>query len=169
MAGLSHTADKLFRGILSTKKGECLRRDGRLSYTRMRELFLAKIEQLGMVPKQFGMHSLWAGGATTTANTEVPDRLLIKRHGRWRSDAAKDGYVKDSVERRLTVSKGLAVRLGVLGDCLITNFAMVCVFLFVYMCICAVSAQWTLNKLCYHVKGGGGRYMFLSVECSELD
>ena len=26
---------------------------------------------------------------------------LIKRHGRWKSESAKDGYVKDSVQRRL--------------------------------------------------------------------
>ena len=32
---------------------------------RVRELLLEKIEQLGMEPKAFGMHSLWAGGATT--------------------------------------------------------------------------------------------------------
>ena len=41
MAGLSRTADKLFRGIVSTGKGECLRRGGGLGYTRMRELLLA--------------------------------------------------------------------------------------------------------------------------------
>ena len=74
----------------------------------MRELLLAKIEQLGMDPKLFGMHSLRAGGATAAANAGVPVRLF-KRHGRWRSESAKDGYVKDSVERRLSVSKSLGV------------------------------------------------------------
>ena len=108
MAGLSHTSDKLFRGIVSTKAGERLRKEGGLSYSRLRELLLAKIEQLGMDPKLFGMHSLRAGGATAAANAGVPDRLF-KRHGRWRSEAAKDGYVKDSVERRLSVSKSLGV------------------------------------------------------------
>ena len=58
IAGLCHTADKLFRGIVSTRKGECSRRGGGLGYTRMRELLLAKIEQLGMDPKQFGMQSV---------------------------------------------------------------------------------------------------------------
>ena len=107
-AGLSHTSDNLFRAIVSTKKGECLRKGGGLSYSRLRELLLAKIEQLGMDPKLFGMHSLRAGGATAAANAGVPDRLF-KRHGRWRSESAKDGYVKDSVERRLSVSKSLGV------------------------------------------------------------
>ena len=79
-----------------------------MSYSRLRELLLAKIEQLGMDPKLFGMHSLRAGGATAAANAGVPDKLF-KRHGRWRSESAKDGYVKDSVERRLSVSKSLGV------------------------------------------------------------
>ena len=98
----------LFWAIVSTKKDEYLRRGGSLSYSRLRELLLAKIEQLGMDPKLFGMHSLLAGGATAAANAGVPDRLF-KRHGRWRSESAKDGYVKDSVEQRLSVSKSLHV------------------------------------------------------------
>ena len=52
------------------------------------------------------MHSFKAGGATAAANAGVPDRLF-KRHGRWRSEVAKDGYVKDSVEARLSVSQSL--------------------------------------------------------------
>ena len=108
MAGLSHTSDKLFRAIVSTKNGERLRGGGGLSYSRLRELLLAKLEQLGMDPKLFGMHSLRAGGATAAANAGVPDRLF-KRHGRWKSESAKDGYVKDSVERRLSVSKSLGM------------------------------------------------------------
>ena len=54
------------------------------------------------------MHSLRAGGAMAAANAGVPDRLF-KRHGRWKSESAKDGYVKDSVERRLEVSKQLGI------------------------------------------------------------
>ena len=58
-----------------------------------------------MDPKLFGMHSL---RATDAANAGVPGRLF-KRHGRWRSESAKDGYVIDSVERRLSVSKSLGI------------------------------------------------------------
>ena len=73
---------------------------------QLRELLLAKIKQLGWDPAIFGMHSLCTGGATAVANAGVPDRLF-KSHGRWRSETAKDGYVKDSVEKRLGVSYGL--------------------------------------------------------------
>jgi hypothetical protein len=43
-------------------------------------------------------------GATAAYNFGVPDRLF-KRHGRWRSENAKDGYVKDSFNDLLFVSK----------------------------------------------------------------
>lgn len=96
----------LFRGIVHTKKGEKLRRTGHISYTRVRELMLQKVAKLGYDAHKFSMHSFRAGGATAAANAGVPDRLF-KRHGRWRSESAKDGYVKDSVESRLSVSRSL--------------------------------------------------------------
>ena len=81
--------------ISVTRDGERLRKTRGLSYTRLRELLLSKISQLGYDPKPFGLHSLRASGATVAANADVPDRLF-KRHGRWKSDSAKDGYIKDS-------------------------------------------------------------------------
>ena len=50
---------------------------GGLSHSRLRELLLTKIEQLGMDPKLFGMR---AGGATAAADAGVSDRLF-KRYG----------------------------------------------------------------------------------------
>lgn len=38
----------------------------------------------------------------------IPDRLF-KRHGRWRSESAKDGYVSDSLGKLLSVSSSLGV------------------------------------------------------------
>ena len=107
MASLAHSSSlPLFRGITRTKNGERLRSSGSLSYTRMRELFLTKLRELGFDASKFGLHSLRAGGATAAANAGVPDRLF-KRHGRWRSESAKDGYVKDSREALLSVTKSL--------------------------------------------------------------
>ena len=71
---------RLFRGIVVSKNGERLRLQGSLSYTRLRELFLHKLSELGFDAKQFGLHSLRAGGATAAAQAGVPDRLF-KRHG----------------------------------------------------------------------------------------
>ena len=105
MGGLStQSHDKVFRAVVCAKEGQRLHKGGSISYTRLRKLLLEKIRQLGMDPSAFGMHSLRAGGATAAAGAGVADRLF-KRHGRWRSESAKDGYVKDSLEQRLSVTK----------------------------------------------------------------
>ena len=97
----------LFRGIAKGAGYEKLRNDSKpLSYTRVREILLAALKDIGLDPKLFGTHSLRSGGATDAANSGVPDRLF-KRHGRWRSEKAKDGYVKDNVRQLLRVSLGL--------------------------------------------------------------
>ena len=107
MATLSQSSSlSVFRGITKTKQGERLRASGSLSYTRMRELFLAKLKQLGFDATKFSLHSLRSGGATAAANAGVADRLF-KRHGRWRSETAKDGYVKDFRDALMSVSMSL--------------------------------------------------------------
>ena len=58
--------------------------------------------------KHLDFDSLRSGGATAAANAGVHDRLF-KRHGRWRSETAKDGYVKDKLDALLSVSKSLHV------------------------------------------------------------
>ena len=77
-----------------------------MSYTRTRKIVLQAFAELGYPRQLFGLHSLRAGGASAAANAGVSDRLF-KRHGRWRSDRAKDGYIKDSLESLLSVSKSL--------------------------------------------------------------
>lgn len=39
-----------------------------------------------------GIHSFRSGGVTVAAGSDVDERCL-KRHGRWVSDSAKDGYI----------------------------------------------------------------------------
>ena len=98
----------LFRPIQKTKSGEKLRQSGKISYNCLRESFHKKLTVLGLPPSDFGLHSLRAGGATAAANAGISDRLF-KRHGRWQSENAKDGYVKDKMEFRLKVSKSLGL------------------------------------------------------------
>ena len=52
------------------------------------------------------VHSLRASGASMAVNTGVNERCL-KRHGRWKTDIAKDGYIKDSLDMKLSISKSL--------------------------------------------------------------
>ena len=77
-----------------------------MSYTRSREIVLQAFAELGYPKHFFGFHSLRVGGASAAANAGVSDRLF-KRHGRWRTDRAKDGYIKASLESLLSVSKSL--------------------------------------------------------------
>ena len=69
---------------------------------------LEKLGEVGLDKSKFGLHSLRSGGASAAANAGIPDRWF-KRHGRWRSESAKDGYIKDSLEDRLQVSRNLGL------------------------------------------------------------
>ncbi|XP_019851172.1 PREDICTED: uncharacterized protein LOC109581484 isoform X2 [Amphimedon queenslandica] len=102
----SQSAECLFRGIVKSKNGERLRSLGSLSYSRIREILMGKIKALGYDPADYGTHSFRSGGASLAANRGVPDRLF-KKHGRWKSESAKDGYIKDSLSARLDVSRKL--------------------------------------------------------------
>ena len=77
-----------------------------MSYSSVRALVKAKATQLGLSAKQYGTHSMRAGGASSAANSDVSERIL-QRHGRWASSTSKDRYVKDSLDKRLEVSRGL--------------------------------------------------------------
>ena len=77
-----------------------------MSYNSTREIDLQAFPELGCPKHLFGLHSLRTGGASAAANAGVSDRLF-KRHFRWRTDRAKDGYIKDSLESLLSVSKSL--------------------------------------------------------------
>ena len=59
----------------------------------------------------YGLHSLRSVGITAAVRNStnlIPERLL-KMHGRWKSDSAKDMYVEESLENRLHVTKCLSL------------------------------------------------------------
>ena len=66
------------------------------------------LENIGVDPSKFGLHSLRLGGATSAANNGINDRIF-QRHGRWKLAEAKNIYVDHSIEQRLTVSKRLGL------------------------------------------------------------
>jgi len=57
-------------------------------------------------PSVYGTHSFRSRGAAKAANSGVGERVF-QRHGRWKSVSAKDGYVKDNITSRISVSKSL--------------------------------------------------------------
>jgi integrase len=99
----------VFCALSSTKHGYKLKNGNKhISYSTMRDLFQKAIAPHVTDITKYCLHSLRSGGATAAANKGVQDRLF-KRHGRWVSEQAKDGYVKDNLEERLLVSRCLGL------------------------------------------------------------
>lgn len=98
----------LFKPICKSKGlSKLVGKDKPISYTRAREIVISLFKTIEPT-LDIGLHSLRAGGATAAANSKVDTRCL-KRHGRWKTDVAKDMYIKDSMESRLEVSKSLNI------------------------------------------------------------
>ena len=76
------------------------------SYIRKHFTSLVKIHLPDAV--NISPHSLRAGGASSAAENGVPDRMISK-HGRWKSEGARNGYIKDSLKNRLSVTQNLGL------------------------------------------------------------
>jgi len=105
LVGQHKESDYLFRKICHTKRGFSFRPQ-QLTYSRATELFKKQLKVIGLDPSQYGLHSLRSGGASTAAAAAIPDRLLM-RHGGWRSQTAKNMYIKESEQALLQVSRAL--------------------------------------------------------------
>ncbi|XP_033729388.1 integrase/recombinase xerD homolog [Pecten maximus] len=109
IAGIDLQSDIfLFKPIFrSCSTCKLIQKNKRLSYTGARQAISKRLSLVCDV-RNVGLHSLRAGGATVAANNGVNDRCF-KRHGRWKSETAKDGYVADSLQARLKVTQKLGL------------------------------------------------------------
>ena len=99
----------VFRALSKTKSGHTLISVNKpISYSSIRDYFKVSFKDIVPDISLFSTHSLRAGGASAAANAGVADRLF-QRHGRWKTVSAKDGYVDDSLDSRLSVSKSLGI------------------------------------------------------------
>ena len=103
----------VFRNVVYHKsKGTYSLGNRRVSYSRLRELFKESLTKLGYDQSLYGLHSFRSGGATSLAHTlenNPSKERLLKLHGRWKTDLAKDMYVKESVDQRLSFVKSLGL------------------------------------------------------------
>ena len=100
----------IFRQVTFLKKTNSyiLRKgDKPLSYTRARKVILSGLESIGLDQSKFGIHSLCSGGATASAAAGINDRIF-KKHGRWRSEKAKDGNLRRAYKKNY-VSTNLGI------------------------------------------------------------
>ena len=79
-----------------------------LSHTSVRKILLSAISEICLDSTKHALHSLKSGGMTTAASNKVSGRLL-KVHGRWASETAKDGYIENSIEHKILVSMNLGL------------------------------------------------------------
>lgn len=109
LSGISLTTSHfLFKPCFrSSGISKLIYKDKPLSYTRARETLVSRLREI-TENVDFGLHSLRSGGATVAANAGIGDRCW-KRHGRWKSESSKDGYVADSLDSRLAVTKQLGL------------------------------------------------------------
>ena len=63
---------------------------------------------IGLNNKDYGLHSPRVGVATAAENLGLNDRLF-KKHGRWKSEKVKDGYVHENLDSLLLVPKNLVL------------------------------------------------------------
>ena len=88
-----------------TKKGYTASKTKGISYTRIREIFMENVKRIDN-QGTYGLHSLRSGAASAAAQKGVSDRLVSKQ-GQWLSESARNRYIKDSVEDRLSVTRAL--------------------------------------------------------------
>ena len=101
----------LFRPVRLFKSTNSYKLYGvKLSYTRCREIFKECLKEIGVDHKLYCLHSLRSGGATSAVsyNPNLSVRVL-KLHGRWKSDTAKDMYILEDVSKRLQVTSQLGL------------------------------------------------------------
>lgn len=103
----------IFRPCRRNKQGYVLTGDRPISYTTIRKDLLRALADIGIDRQTYGVHlygthSMRRGGASTSARAGTNERIW-KKHGRWSSDKAKDGYVSEDLTERLAVSQNLGV------------------------------------------------------------
>ena len=81
-------------------------RGGPLGATKPNFVIKDWLQRIGVDPKGYGSHSLRRGGTTAAMQAKVRTHL-IKRHGRWSSDAVYL-YMVDDIHEKLGVSRMVA-------------------------------------------------------------
>ena len=57
---------------------------------------------------QYGSESTRIGGASAAANNDLPDHV-IKKHGRWKSEKAKDTCCSEDIQHQLLVTLNIGI------------------------------------------------------------
>ena len=94
--------------LAKTKKGHNAIGHRQICYTTINDDFHRLIAPVcgNMISREYGLHSIRSGGASTAVNNGVSERL-IGEHGRWKSGYSRDRYLKDDKTARLSVTRAM--------------------------------------------------------------
>ena len=103
-ANIQDESDFLFRKI--DVKGRLNPENKPMIYSRARFELRFYLQKLGLDPVLYGWHGFRHGGATAASKKGVSHRL-IKQHGRWKSESAKNMYIHESQADFLSVTNAI--------------------------------------------------------------
>lgn len=109
LTGLDPESEHFVFKPIFRSKGVCklIYKNKPISYTTAKENIVRRLKSVAP-SLNLGFHSLRSGGATAAAKSDVNERC-IKRHGRWKTDFVKDGYIEDTLDKRMSVSQELGL------------------------------------------------------------
>ena len=108
LAGIT-LADKqahLLPRITKLRKGYVAHKTLGISYTTAREVFQKHVQAVYRDGLKYTLHGLRSGGASEAANNGRDGRSISK-HGRWKTQKSRNGYIHDSLEKRLQITRSL--------------------------------------------------------------
>ena len=92
-----HSSEFIFRPLVKTKSSyKLVQKDKPISYSTFRDQLVKSLQNVVPDPSVYRTQSFRSGGASRAANCGIGD-MVFQRHGRWKTVAAKDGYVKDDI------------------------------------------------------------------------
>ena len=102
----------IFRQLIKTKKSYKLACNNKpVSYSTFRDHLRKSLRGFVSDPHVYGTHSFRSRGGGGGGGQLIVACLIgfFQRHGCWKSASAKDGYVKDSTDVKLSVSRSLGL------------------------------------------------------------
>lgn len=102
------TEAHLLPRIIKIKTGYKVHRTLGISYTTAREVFTKHVRAVFGASLRYTLHGLRAGGASEAASNGVDGRSISK-HGRWKTPKSRNGYIHDSIESRLKITRSLGI------------------------------------------------------------
>ena len=105
---LSPSNQLLFPSLKSSKEGLIVLKYP-ISYDAILKEFRQILDQCGYDGKSFSLHSAKTGAASQAANSGLCSEEELRRHGRWKSSGMTSYYHKQSLAKKLAVSKALNI------------------------------------------------------------